>query len=112
MITNQEVKPFALDDVPVKEQFPGFRGRFVHTETMTVAYWKIDAGAAIPEHQHIHEQIMQVLKGEFELVVEGVPHRLTAGMIFPLASNVKHGGHAITECEVMDIFSPAREEYK
>jgi len=108
----QVKQPFPLDSISVVEKFPGYHGRFIHTDSMTVAFWKIDPGAAIPEHHHVHEQVMQVLKGEFELVVEGVPHRLTAGMIFPLASNVKHGGHAVTECEVMDIFSPAREEYK
>ena len=28
-----------LEDIEVKEPVPGYRGRFVHSEKMTLAYW-------------------------------------------------------------------------
>ena len=60
-----------LEDIEVKEPVPGYRGRFVHSEKMTLAYWAIDAGAPLPEHSHPHEQVVNVIDGEFELRVEG-----------------------------------------
>ena len=58
-----------LDGVPARELFPGYRGRLVHSTTMTLAYWDVDAGAPAPEHSHPHEQILTLVEGEFELTV-------------------------------------------
>jgi len=106
------MKPINLQAVPEREVAPGFRGRFVHSSAMTVAHWLIDAGASLPVHQHVHEQIVNVLEGEFELVVEGAPHRLAPGSIVVLPSNVPHGGRAITRCRIVDVFHPAREDHR
>ncbi len=56
-----------LQEVKEHEPFPGYRHRFVHSETMTIAHFSIEAGAAVPEHSHPHEQVANVIKGEFEL---------------------------------------------
>ena len=45
----------SLGDIPEREVFPGFHGRFVQSERMTFAWWRIDPGAAVPEHEHPHE---------------------------------------------------------
>ncbi len=58
-----------LDDVPEHEVFPGVRGRFVHCAQMTFAYWRFDPGAAVPEHEHPHEQVVNMLEGELALTV-------------------------------------------
>lgn len=83
--------------------FPGYFGKFIHTGTSTIAFWEIKANSPIPEHSHIHEQIMHVLDGTFEL---------TAGAVITIPSNVKHGGRSITDCKVIDVFMPEREDYK
>ena len=68
-------------------------------------------GSRMPEHQHPHEQIAHVVKGRMRLIVEGVPHEMTAGDSFYLASNVLHGVETIEDTTVIDTFSPPREEY-
>jgi len=93
-----------LSNIKAKEQFPGYSGKFIHTGTSTIAFWEITANAPIPEHSHIHEQIMHV--------VEGVTEQLTAGAVVTIPSNVKHGGKAISNCKVIDVFMPEREDYK
>ncbi len=60
-------KPLA--EVPPYERLPGMRGKFLHSGTMTFVYWDIDEGAALPRHAHHHEQVVNMLEGEFELVV-------------------------------------------
>ncbi len=68
-----------IDDVEERELIPGTRVRFVHSDRMTVAYWHFDPGIDLPEHSHPHDQITNVIEGEFELTVEGVPEILSAG---------------------------------
>ncbi|MCA4898359.1 MAG: cupin domain-containing protein [Bacteroidota bacterium] len=101
-----------LKKIATKEVFPGFVGRFIHTQTMTFAFWDIKQGSMVPEHSHLHEQVVNMQEGEFELIVDGQPHRLQPGMVFTIPSHVKHSGRAITPCKILDVFSPVREDYK
>ena len=41
---------------------------------MTVAFWEVQAGAPIREHNHFNEQVMTVTEGEFELTINGATH--------------------------------------
>ncbi len=100
-----------LETVPVREIFPGFRARVVHSERMSQSWVEIDAGASFPEHQHPHEQIVNVLDGELELTVEGITHRLTPGRVLVIPPEVPHSGRAVTACRVLDVFAPARDDY-
>ena len=95
-----------------KEVFPGYKGRAIHTGTATYMYWKVDAGAAVPEHSHKHEQVANVLQGVFELTVDGETKLLEPGKVAVIPSNVKHSGRAVTYCELLDVFYPEREDYK
>jgi quercetin dioxygenase-like cupin family protein len=101
-----------LDTVAVREIFPGLRARLIHTDRVSHSWVEVDAGAAFPEHQHPHEQIVSVLEGELELVVDGTAHRLTPGTVFVIPSNVRHSGRGLTACRVLDAFAPVREDYK
>lgn len=103
---------FTLDHLSETEVVPGYRARFVHSEHMTLAYWRVDAGSALQEHAHPHEQVTTVLEGEFELTVAGEACLLKPGMIAVIPGNVKHHGKALTACRLMDAFYPVREEYR
>lgn len=91
---------------------PGFVGRFVHSNTMTFALWEIAAGAVLPEHTHPHEQVALVQEGEFEMTVEGVTRRVLAGMVSVIPGNARHRGRAVTDCRILDVFYPVREDYR
>ena len=95
-----------------KEIVPGYQGRFIHTEKMTIAFWEVEAGAVMPLHHHVHEQVSQVLEGKFELTVDGVTHCYEPGTIVVIPSNIVHGGMALTPCKLLDVFSPLRTEYQ
>lgn len=100
-----------LKNIPAKEIVPGFKVRFVHSENMTFAFWDVEAGATLPEHAHIHEQVSNLTEGEFELTIDGEKQMLKPGSVVVIPSNVKHSGKAITQCKITDVFYPVREDY-
>ena len=102
----------AIAQIEPVEIIKGYKAKFIHTATMTMAFWEVAAGAVMPIHQHIHEQISQVLEGEFELTIDSVRNVYGPGLVAIIPSNVSHGGRAITHCKLLDIFSPSRDDYK
>ena len=100
-----------LADLGSKETVPGYSGRFVHTANMTLAFFQIKAGSPSPTHAHVHEQVSQVLEGVFQLTVAGEPIVMEPGTVVVIPSNVPHSGLAITDCELLDIFNPVREDF-
>ena len=101
-----------LDSLNEKEVFPGYKGRAVHTGTNTYTYWRIAEGASVPEHAHLHQQVVNVLQGTFELTVDGKAELMQPGKIAVILPHVKHSGRAVTYCELLDVFYPEREDYK
>jgi quercetin dioxygenase-like cupin family protein len=101
-----------LDEIPEREIVPGYRARFIHVEKMTLAYWEADAGSVLPAHSHPHEQIANVLEGEFELTVAGETRILVPGQVAVIPGNVSHSGRAVTNCRLFDAFQPARDDYR
>lgn len=105
--------PFVpLAEIEDREPLPGFRVKFIHSDTMTFAYWAIEAGALLPEHSHHHEQVAHMLEGEFELTIEGEGQVLKPGMVGVIPSNSVHSGKAVTDCRILDVFNPIREDYR
>ncbi len=100
-----------VDDIPEVELFPGFHARMIHSETMSVIRFRIEEGRQLQEHSHPHEQITNVLSGKLEMTVGGETHMLGPGNAVVIPSNTLHSGFAHTECIVLDVFQPVREDY-
>ncbi|UJH66538.1 cupin domain-containing protein [Allomuricauda sp. SCSIO 65647] len=100
-----------LSEIPSKEIMPGYHGKLVHSKSMSWAFWTVEKGAEVPEHRHVHEQIMHVVEGEFEFTLDGKTKVYTPGDVVVIPSNITHSGKALTPCKLMDVFSPVREEY-
>ncbi|MEN8788081.1 MAG: cupin domain-containing protein [Flavobacteriaceae bacterium] len=101
-----------IEDLEAREYFPGFLGKMIHTQHMTIAFWEVTAGAEVPEHAHHHEQVLHVLEGRFEFTLNGHTSTYESGDLVVIPPNAVHSGIARTACKLMDVFSPAREDYK
>ena len=105
--------PFiSIKNLPQKEIIQGYQGRAIHTGSISLMYWTVDEGAVMPIHDHIHEQVAHVLKGRFELTVNGETKVMEPGMVAVIPPYVPHGGKAMTHCELLDVFQPERDDYK
>ncbi len=105
--------PFVkTENLPEKEIVAGIRGRFVHTDNMTVGHIAIAAGAVLPAHAHPHEQVTNLLEGEFEMTLDGETRVLTPGDAAVIPSNAPHSGKALSDCRLIDVFQPARDDYR
>ena len=69
-------------------------------------------GSVVEKHNHIHEQIMHVVEGEFEFTLDRKTKKYSNGDVVVIPSNIPHSGKALTNCKLMDVFSPVREEYR
>jgi quercetin dioxygenase-like cupin family protein len=95
-----------------REIVPGYHGRFVHTDRMTLSYWEVEDGAVMPEHAHPHEQMSSVIEGRFELRVGDETRVMEPGMVAVIPGDVPHAGRALTPCRIIDVFHPARDDYR
>lgn len=101
-----------INEIEQKEIIEGFKGRFIHMKSFTIAFWEVEKDAEIPLHSHVHEQTTQVIEGKFEMTVDNVTKVYEPGMIVTIPSFIEHGGKALTNCKLTDVFCPVREEYK
>ena len=65
-------------------------------------------------HQHPHEQCGYVISGEYRLIVETDPRIdviLTAGDSYAIPGHTPHSFEVLDGGEVVDVFTPQREDY-
>ena len=101
-----------IKDIKPKEVVPGITGYYVHGDKQTLGYVEIKAGSILPVHQHMHEQITYIIEGHLNMIIGGVPCPLTTGMYYVIPPEIPHSAVAITDCKVIDAFSPVREDYR
>ncbi len=110
--TTLETQWILLEKLGYIKPFDGLKAKLVHTDHQTCAFWEIDEGAILPRHQHVHEQITIVTKGELELTIADETKVMREGMVAVIPSNTDHEARAITYVEVTDVFYPVREDLK
>jgi quercetin dioxygenase-like cupin family protein len=101
-----------LSSLGEREVVPGFFGKFLHTDRMTVSVFRVRAGSRLPPHSHPHEQVSIVVEGRLEMRLEGFLRVLERGIVASIPPNAEHSGLALSDCEIIDIFSPVREDYR
>ena len=88
------------------------RGRYAHGDQTTVGDVLLDADTVIPIHDHQHEQITYLLEGQMHFVVGEESMTMKPGDIAIIPGGVQHGGRTVSKCRVIDVFAPARDDYR
>jgi quercetin dioxygenase-like cupin family protein len=102
-----------IKDMEPRKPSEGVEMRIIHGERMTMVFFHLQPGSRIPEHSHAHEQMGTVLKGAVELIVAGEKRVVHSGEAYHIASGVVHSGKCgDSPAEVIEVFSPVREDFK
>jgi quercetin dioxygenase-like cupin family protein len=101
-----------IKEILPKEVVSGITGYYAHGDNLSFGYIEIKAGAIVPEHHHVHEQITYIVEGELDMTIGGEFYPLKAGMYHVIPSNMPHSAIATVDCIAIDVFSPVREDYK
>ncbi|HEY5969514.1 MAG TPA: cupin domain-containing protein [Chitinophagaceae bacterium] len=101
-----------IKNINPKQLAPGITGYYAHGDKSTFGLIELKKGSNVPLHHHIHEQITYIIEGQLDMVIGDVLYSLTDGMYHVIPSDVPHSAVAITDCKVIDVFGPVREDYK
>ena len=76
---------------------------------MVVVRFEKDAIGSL--HHHVHRQVSYVASGKFEVTIDGNKKILHQGDCFFVAPDLVHGVLAIEAGTLVDIFTPARQDF-
>jgi quercetin dioxygenase-like cupin family protein len=102
-------------DFKERELSPKVSTKIVWGEKLMLSHVTVQPNAPIvPLHSHPHEQMGIVLEGKVGLTIGPETREIKKGDMFLVPPNTLHG-LAFTfdqPAEILDIFSPPREEFK
>lgn len=79
-------------------------------EKLMLCHYLLKPGVYIQRHKHEHEQFSYIIKGAMEFIVGGQKRVLKAESVLHVPSNTDHEAATLEETEMIDIFTPIREE--
>jgi len=71
----------------------------------------LKAGARVPLHHHVHEQISHVIEGALIFLLDGKQIAVSAGEILCIPPHMPHEVIAREDSVALDIFNPPREDW-
>lgn len=63
------------------------------------------------EHEHPHEQSGYVISGRYRMTENGRTYELEPGDSYAVPGNTPHSFEVLEAGEVIDVFTPIREDY-
>jgi len=98
-------------DIPFIELGPGAKAHLVCAEKMTVSFITQEPNCHFPTHHHEPEEIVIVLEGERDELVEGKLYHIKVGDVLIVPSGIEHGSYTSDRgCKVVEVFSPPRKD--
>ncbi|MHA1266396.1 MAG: cupin domain-containing protein [Candidatus Helarchaeota archaeon] len=108
-----EMQVINKNDVnPVKMLEGIYRRTLVYDDNVMLVHFDLRKGANLPMHSHPHAQKGYVVQGTLDFYIYDKTYRLSAGDSYLAPSNIPHGAKIIEDAIVIDVFNPAREDYK
>jgi gluconolactonase len=100
------------DEIPLTTLVEGSDSHLVTGQNMIISFITMKAGSIFELHSHPQEQIMFVVTGYCDEVIDDKVYRVREGDVIRLPPNVPHGAFLRdVDCKAIDIFSPLRSDY-
>jgi quercetin dioxygenase-like cupin family protein len=107
-----EIAILSSDDANMSVPEPGLRRQVMSfSPSMMLVRHRMEKGWVGTKHSHPHEQMVYVVSGR--IVFESPDGQVEAagGDSFLVPGGVDHQARALEDSEVLDIFTPYREDY-
>ena len=111
-----EIKPtkefFIGENTPWEEVGPGLKRQMMgYDGKIMLVKVNFDEGAVGQLHKHYHSQVTYVESGEFKMRIGEEEKVLKGGDSFYIPPHVMHGCICTKPGVLIDVFSPAREDF-
>jgi len=73
--------------------------------------FRMNAGAVLPRHAHVHEQTGYLKKGKIRLTIGEQVFDVEEGDSWCIPGNTEHGAEILKDSVAIEVFSPVREDY-
>ena len=80
-------------------------------EKTSLSEFSLQKGSVIPLHSHPHEQTGYVVSGRLLFTIGGERYEAEPGDSWNIGGDVEHGVDVLEDTVVIEVFSPAREDY-
>jgi quercetin dioxygenase-like cupin family protein len=98
--------------IKVEHPAPGIKRQMVVGQNVMMVRFTFEPFLVTPEHTHPHEQMTLVVKGRVKFFVNGIERIVSAGDVLHFPPRLRHGATMLDEeVELIDIFSPIREDF-
>jgi quercetin dioxygenase-like cupin family protein len=101
----------AAKDIPEEQVTDKISRRLVSGKQGMIVWWRMKAGAHAAAHRHPHEQIFWMLKGRMEFRLGNERRVCGPGDVAVIPGGVEHEAWFPEDTEVIDVFSPPREDF-
>jgi quercetin dioxygenase-like cupin family protein len=92
---------------------PGMRRQVLaHTDQLMLVRHYFENGWVGARHSHPHHQLVYVISGSIRVDIDGKVFDVRAGDSFVVDGDVEHQASALEPSEVLDVFTPVREDYR
>lgn len=99
-------------DPSMSQPEPGLRRQVMsYSPSMMLVRHRMEKGWVGVKHQHPHEQMVYVVSGSLVFEHPGGRFQVDAGDSFLVPGNVDHQASALEDSEILDVFTPYREDY-
>ena len=94
------------------EMFEGVSRKILgHDDKIMMVKVKFDEGTIVTPHTHMHTQTSYCAKGKFEFTVGDEKQIINYGDGVYIPPNEPHGVVCLEEGVIIDVFTPAREDF-
>lgn len=83
----------------------------VHGDRTLLSEVRFDKGGLVPAHHHVYEQTGYLVSGSLRFVIGHETRIAKQGDSWNIPSDVVHSAEALEKSVVIEVFSPAREDY-
>ena len=101
----------SLAALPLERVTDKISRRLISGEQEMIVWWQMKAGAHAAAHKHDNEQIAWMLKGKMEFRLGNERRSCGPGDVVVIPGGVEHEAFFPEDTEVIDIFSPPREDF-